>query len=432
MMKRALAIVAGVVALAAGGLAAAYFLTRQPELARTSERPSFGRKTVSQGEVLAGLGGCATCHTAEGGAPFAGGRAIETPFGVLYASNITPHPESGIGGWSREAFARAMRRGVSRTGALLYPAFPYDHFTRASDEDIDALYAYFMQGVQPEPARPPANAMAFPFNIREGLALWNALFLKPGPGAAEPGKDEEWSRGAYLAQGLGHCGACHSPRNQLGAVDASRAYSGALVNGWYAPALNAQSPAPAPWTKASLANYLTDGWDKAHGIAAGSMTPVVDALRELPEDDVFAVAAYVASLDTRSEAEKAELARKAQAFAEQAEWDPQGRDAKPSDDPGARVFQARCAECHRAGGRSVPLGLNSPLNQPDPTNVVRVVFAGIKPPRGALGKSMPALGAQMSDQEAAALVRFLRARFTTREAWTDVEEVIGRERARRP
>lgn len=426
-MRRGILIVIVVAVVGGLGWAAAAWSMRHPELARSNERASFGRKTVAQGETLAALGGCATCHTKDGGQPYAGGRAIETPFGVLYASNITPH-ENGIGGWTREAFARAMREGVSRDGRHLYPAFPYDHFTRVVDEDIDALYAFFMQGVSAEPDRTPASAMSFPFNVRPGLAFWNALFVTPARHVNDATKSAEWNRGAYLAQGLGHCGACHSPRNALGAVQASRAYDGALVNGWYAPPLNGNAFAPIPWTKAALANYLTDGWDKDHGIAAGSMISVVDGLRDQPEDDVFAVADYIASL-ALPRADHADAAAKARAFADKAEWD-SARDAGQGGE-GARVFQARCAECHRVGGKSVPLGLNGPLNYPDPTNVVRVVLEGLKPPRGSLGKSMPAFREQLSETETVALARFLRERFTTRAAWADLEAVVRRERARR-
>jgi len=431
-MRRALAfiVIAGL-----AGLIGFILATNKPELPPAGAIKDYGRKTVSQGELLAALGSCATCHTRDGGKPFAGGRAIETPFGTLYSSNITPHKESGIGQWSLAAFTRAMREGVSRTGAYLYPAFPYDHFSRVNDEDMEALYAYFMQGVPAQADKPPANAMSFPFNVRQGLAVWNALFLRPDLPKPGPGQDAEWARGAYIAEGLGHCGACHSPRNALGAIDAKRAYAGAFVNGWYAPALDASSPAPIPWTKTALVNYLMDGWDKHHGLAAGSMGPVSSALRDQKEDDMFALAAYVVSLagPAKTAQAQAEAEQKAMARVDKTEWDP-ARDNSPPGaaiDPGQRLFQSRCAECHKKGGKPAPLALNSALNLPDPTNVVRATFEGIKPPQGALDRSMPAFRNQITEADMVAVVQFMRARFTERGPWTNLEEIVRRESQRK-
>jgi mono/diheme cytochrome c family protein len=431
-MRRAFAFIVVVAGLA--GLAG-FIATNKPEIAPVGEVKDYGRKVVAQGETLAALGGCATCHTRQGGKPLSGGRVIETPFGALYASNITPHKENGIGQYSLAAFTRAMREGVSRNGDYLYPAFPYDHFSRVNDEDIEALYAYLMQGVSAQPDKTPANAMSFPFNIRQGLALWNALFLNPTLPKPGPGQDSEWARGAYIAEGLGHCGACHSPRNALGAIDGKRAYAGAFVNGWYAPALDASSPSPIPWTKTALVNYLMDGWDKHHGLAAGSMGPVSTALRDQKEDDMFALAAYVVSLagppkspQAQAEAEKAAMAR-----VEKTEWNP-ARDNSPPDaaiDPGQRMFQTRCAECHKTGGKPAPLALNSALNLPYPTNVVRATLEGIKPPQGALDRSMPAYRNQITESDIVAVMKFMRARFTGREPWTNLEEVVRREIQRR-
>lgn len=433
-MRRAVAFLFILVVVALAGVAGAMFAITKPEIAASSDAANFGRKVVSRGETLAALGGCGSCHTRDGGQPYAGGRAMETPFGVIYSSNITPHKENGIGAWSLAAFTRAMREGVSRSGAYLYPAFPYDHFSRVNDEDMEAVYAYFMQAVQPRPDKPPANAMAFPFNIRQGLAVWNALFLDPKTPTPPAGADPDWARGAYIAEGLGHCGACHSPRNLLGAIDQSRAYAGAFVNGWYAPALDKSAPAPIPWTQKSLVNYLMDGWDKHHGLAAGSMAPVSSALRDQPEDDVFALAAYIVSLTgQRSAQDQAAAEAKALALVDRTEWDA-ARDNAPPDakiDAGQRLFQNRCAECHKKGGKPAPLALNTALNLPDPTNVVRATLEGIKPPRGALDRSMPAFGHQISQAETVAVVNFMRARFTERGPWSNVEDVVRRERQRK-
>ncbi|MDB5569315.1 MAG: putative alcohol dehydrogenase cytochrome c subunit [Hyphomicrobiales bacterium] len=423
-------------ALIAAGAAALMLLPVFPPeipLAPDAKSASFDRKLAARGETLAMLGACASCHTREGGAPYAGGRALATPFGTIYSSNITPDVDKGIGGWTLAAFTRAMREGVSRDGTHLYPAFPYDHFARVTDEDVAAIYAYFMRSVDPAADAPPVTNLGFPFNIRQGLALWKAMYL-PKPMQNDPAKDAEWNRGAYLAEGLGHCGACHTPRNLLGAVKTGQdAYGGALVNGWYAPALNKASPAPVPWTTKALVNYLMDGWDAQHGIAGGSMTAVVNALRDQNEDDVFAIAAYVMSLQggQRPQSQQEARERDAKAFADKAEaGEPAGLAQDAQMQAGARVFAARCAECHKPGGRSAPLALGAAAHLPDPINVVRATMEGIKPPQGSLGRSMTAFGQQLSDAEIAAVTRYVRARFSAQPAWSDVDGAVARARGR--
>ncbi len=201
------------VALAAIALGYAW----QPAIAPLEGTPGpFSAEQIARGERLAALGDCAVCHTREGGPRNAGGRALPTPFGTIYSSNLTPDRASGIGGWSYPAFERAMRHGVARDGSYLYPAFPYTAFTRTRDEDLKALYAYLMS----QPAvhsETPANQLPFPFDQRQLMAGWNLLFLEPGAYRDEPTRNQQWNRGAYLAEGLGHCSACHSPRNALGA-----------------------------------------------------------------------------------------------------------------------------------------------------------------------------------------------------------------------
>ena len=196
---------------------------------------TFDPALVARGEQLVHVGNCAGCHTAQGGRPFAGGRPLETPFGTVFATNITPDPETGIGRWSRKAFVRALREGVALNGDLLYPAFPYDHFTHASDSDIDALYAFLMTRPAVQ-ARTPANRLKEPFGFRPLVAGWNLLFLHKGPLVDEPGQSADWNRGRALAEGLAHCGGCHTPRNELGAERSDHAYDGAWTEGWYAPA----------------------------------------------------------------------------------------------------------------------------------------------------------------------------------------------------
>ena len=227
---------------------------------------AFAPELVAKGAALAAGGYCAECHTAKGGQQFAGGYAMATPFGLLYSTNITPDPETGIGTWSEAAFARAMRHGVARDGSLLFPAFPYDHFTKLSDGDVQALYAFFMTRA---PVRAPAhaNGLPFPLNVRYLQAGWRLLFFRPGRFEPDAGKGAEWNRGAYLAEGLSHCGACHTPRNLLGAEKSGAAYAGAGVDNWIAPPLTAANLDPVPWT--SGARRVSAKWHERSSRVGG-------------------------------------------------------------------------------------------------------------------------------------------------------------------
>lgn len=245
----------------------------------------FPAELVAKGEALAGAGYCATCHRVKGGQPYAGGYGMPTPFGVIYSTNITPDPDSGIGRWSEAAFMRAMHEGVSRDGSHLYPAFPYDHFTKVTDEDVRALYAFLMTR---EPVSAPAqqNTLPFPFNIRALQAGWKLLFMDQGSYRPVAGKSEAWNRGAYLAEGLSHCAACHTPRNLLGAEKtADDSYAGAMIEGWFAPALTAANTTPLPGPRMSCSPtcvaeqppctaLLRARWRKSCTTWAGFPTPI--------------------------------------------------------------------------------------------------------------------------------------------------------------
>ena len=273
------------------------FFAQRPEIppATPPDRAGLDPELVERGATFALLGACETCHTAPGGAPFAGGRAIQTPFGTIHSTNLTPHPGTGIGTWSEAAFVRSMREGIDREGNLLYPAFPYTHFARTSDADLAALYAYLMV-LDPVEATAPANALRFPASVRPFMAVWNLIYHDPAPFEPDPERSETWNRGAYLVEGLGHCGACHSARDALGGIAEDGRYAGGAAEGWHAPALGPGSPAPIPWSDLAIVNYLLDGWDMDHGVVAGPMTPVVDHLYEISEDDAFAMAEYLLSL----------------------------------------------------------------------------------------------------------------------------------------
>jgi mono/diheme cytochrome c family protein len=250
---------------------------------------------LPRGSELSLIGNCNTCHTNDGGAPYAGGRPIPTSFGTIYSTNITPDPETGIGRWSEESFLRAMHEGIRRDGAHLYPAFPYDHFTKLSADDVRAIYAFLMTR-DPVRAETPANDLAFPFNIRALLAGWKLLSFERGEFRPDAAQTAEWNRGAYLAGGLAHCGACHTPRNMLGAEKRGQLFSGGEIEGWHAPALNAASPAPTPWSAEQLMTYLRDGFVERHGVAAGPMQPVANNLSRVSAQEVNAIATYLGAI----------------------------------------------------------------------------------------------------------------------------------------
>jgi mono/diheme cytochrome c family protein len=403
-------------------VAAALALAWHPAIVPLATPATFDPAQVARGAQLARLGYCASCHTAASGQPYAGGRPLRTPFGTIYGTNITPDRDTGIGLWSEAAFVRSMRKGIDRAGRHLYPAFPYTHFTRLTDADLSALYAYVMTR-PPVRAETPANDLRFPYNLRPLLAGWNFLFLHKGPFNPDPSQSEAWNRGAYLSEALSHCGACHTPRNRLGAEDASRPYGGGEAEGWWAPPLDNTSPAPIPWSEASLFAYLRS-WDERHGGAVGPMAPVSSDLAAVPEAEVRAIAAYFASSlgpptpDRRQHAET--LLNRAEAGAGSDFGHPQG----------AAVYAGVCATCHERGGQ-VPftvrsLAQHTTLSGFDPRNVIRVVLHGIQPPEGAIGGIMPGFAGTLTEAQVIDLMAYLRARFSDQPPWADAAEQVRR------
>jgi mono/diheme cytochrome c family protein len=376
---------------------------------------AFDAAQVAAGARLAALGDCAVCHIGAEGRAYAGGLALPTPFGTIHATNITPDPETGIGRWSLVAFGRALRSGIARDGSHLYPAFPYDHFADLTDDDIAALYAFLMTRPAIR-AMAPANHLAFPVNFRPLLAGWNLLFAHRHPFRSDPARPELLNRGAYLVATIGHCGACHSPRNSLGGEERHQALSGGQAEGWDAPALNAASTAPEPWTAAQLFAYLQTGSDERHGAAAGPMAPVIREMARVPEADVQAIAAYVASLMPAGPP-------------------PAAVPPRPDEDgsPGAVLFAGACAACHGAGvapdaaGR-VPLALSTDLAAASPTNAIRVVLAGLQPPAAASGPFMPGFAEVLADDQIAALLQHLRQDRAGRPPWPDLAQAVRRAR----
>ena len=422
-------IIAGAAAVALiGGAVAAFAVTWRPAIAEIDPpaSQSFDPGLVKRGRDLAAIGNCSDCHTAPGGKTLAGGLAVPTPFGAVYSSNITPDPQTGIGRWSEAAFQRAMRSGVDRGGHHLYPTFPYDHFTNVNDEDDRALYAYLMTRVA---VRAPAHAndLAFPFNQRFIVAGWKLLFLKGGTYKADSSQSAEWNRGAYLVEGLAHCGACHTPRNALGAERTSASFSGGDVDNWHAYAINAQSPAPRPWTADALFHYLRYGWDSDHGVARGPMAEVTANLSSVPENDVRAIAVYMTSAFGPPPRDRSPQANATPADAKPPS-EKRSSEKPAADNAGASIYQAACATCHETD-RPLPysgidLRLSTSLSAPDPRNAANVILAGIRPVNGERSPIMPGFANSMTDDQIAALLTYLRERFSAKAAWSGVEQVV--------
>jgi mono/diheme cytochrome c family protein len=415
-----------VAALAIAGAVMAFAVTWRPAIAAI-EPPSpqsFDPGLVKRGRDLAAIGNCNNCHTVRGGRDFAGGLAVPTPFGTIYSSNITPDAETGIGRWPEAAFRRAMRSGVDRDGQHLYPTFPYDHFTNVSDEDDSALYAYLMTRT-PVHAPARANQLAFPLDQRFVIAGWKLLFLRRGTWQPDPAQSAEWNRGAYLVEGLAHCGACHTPRNALGAERTSAQFAGGDVDNWHAYAINAQSPSPVPWNAEALFAYLRNGWASDHGVARGPMAQVVANLSAVPEGDIRAIATYMASVsgaptpEAKRRGDEALLQTRSPAI-----------QATAANASGEAIYLAACAPCHETGKRPLPYGgvnlaLSTAINGPDPRNATNTVLSGVRAIEGERSPIMPGFASSMNDEQISALLKYLRARFSNQPAWSGVEKTIA-------
>ena len=358
---------------------------------------------IARGAYLARAGDCMACHTARGGLPYAGGRGLATPFGTVYAPNITPDAQTGIGAWTADDFWHALHNGIARGGRLLYPAFPYPNMTKTTRADADALYAY-LRSLAPvrQPNQP--HALRFPYDRQIVLAGWRLLYFKPGVYVPQPARGADWNRGAYLVEGLGHCAACHSPRNGLGATGAR--LSGGMIPtiGWYAPALDAAGEAGLrDWDQAHIVQLLRTGV-APRGAVFGPMAEVVgQSLQYLSDADAGAMAAYLHALP--------------------GDPGPRQPSAPPSDavmKAGRDLYEHHCADCHGADGRGTriagqpaypPLAGNGALTMADPVNAIRIVLNGGFPPATAGNPrpfGMPPYSPQLDDAEVAAVVTYVR------------------------
>ena len=369
------------------------------------KEPQFA-SVIARGEYLARAGDCVACHTARGGEPYAGGLATPTPFGTLYSPNITPDRQYGIGDWSEQDFWRAMHDGIAPGNRLLYPVFPFTHFTKISRPDVDAIFAY-LRSLPPAATPNHPNEMPFPYNQRSTLVFWRALFFRPGRFQPDPKQSAEWNRGAYLVEGLGHCGMCHSAYNALGAVDPNAQLAGGLipVQNWYAPALNSSNELGlGAWTNDELAQYLKTGVS-IRGATYGPMSDVVfHSLQYLSDPDLQAIAVYL-----RSQPERASPSNK-----QRLEVSPQL--AAELVQQGKQIYVNHCAACHQLDGRGSglqypPLAGNPSIAMQPGTNAIRMVLLGGFQP-GTKGNprpySMPPFGQLLDDHDVAAVVSYIR------------------------
>lgn len=349
---------------------------------------------VQRGEYLATAGDCISCHTADGGKSFAGGYRIDTPFGYLLAPNITPDPETGIGRWTADEFYRALHEGVNRRGQDMYPAMPYVFYTRVTRPDSDAIFAY-LKSLPPVRNVVNVNHLHFPFNQRWTMAGWRELFFSEGTLKPEPAASAAWNRGAYLVEGLGHCSACHSPRDVLGGIERRHEYTGAEIDGWFAPNISSNLHVGlGSWTAEEIATYLKAGARKGGTTAVGPMAEVVhSSTSRLTDGDLAAMAEYLKTLPPESplRAEKAA--------------------PRESQVRGASLYMDHCSACHQAKGRGMPgifppLASNGAVIARDPGNVLQAVLKGIPMQNGYV--PMPSFASQLNDQETADVANYVR------------------------
>jgi mono/diheme cytochrome c family protein len=357
--------------------------------------------TVQRGAYLARAGNCMACHTARGGTPYAGGRAIDTPFGTVYAGNLTPDADTGLGSWTTADFWRALHHGRSKDGRLLYPAFPYPNYTLVTRADSDALFAFLrsLPAVK-QPNKP--HALRFPYNLQASVAVWRALYFTPTAFEPAPAKSALWNRGSYLVRGLGHCVACHGSRNVLGAISEDIELGGGLIpmQNWYAPSLTASHEAGvAGWTEDEIVALLKNGVSPRASVMGPMAEVVFRSTQHLSDADLRAMAVFLQDLPAQPKRKRPEVER-----AEPNVWH-----------TGAKLYTDRCASCHGELGEGVhgypPLAGNRAVVLPLPHNVVKaILYGGFAPSTAGNPRpyGMPPFGWALNDEEVAAVATYIR------------------------
>jgi mono/diheme cytochrome c family protein len=399
---------------------ATVYLLRPGTLPQLQKQPTnAATEIIDRGEYLARAGDCVACHTEPNGQQFAGGRAMPTPFGNLYAPNITPDDETGIGLWTADDFYRMLHTGVSRDGSLLYPAMPFANYTRVTRADSDAIYSYLMS-VAPVKRQNRPQELRFPFNQRELLLGWRTLYFKEGEFTPDPKQSAEWNRGAYLVDGLGHCSMCHTAINALGGSSESKAFEGGMIpnQNWYAPSLTSNREAGlGDWPLQDIADLLQVG-TASRGAVYGPMAEVVyNSLQYLSDEDARAMAVYLKSLPQRESAPPPPS---------------QARLVDPSVmELGRKIYAHQCAVCHGDEGQGhapafPPLAGNQSITMSSPVNSIRMVLNGGYAPgtkKNPRPYGMPPFSHVLNDEEVAAVVTYIRV------AWNNTGTPVAPEQA---
>ena len=383
---------------AAGPLLLAALLALLPGRAR-AEPNAQDSTTIERGRYLTVMGDCEACHTAPGGTPFAGGRPIETPFGTIPSSNITPDRDTGIGAWSDHDFVNALQKGRGRDGAHIYPAMPYTYTARVTRGDALTIRAYLA-------TLPPARnvvgptSIPFPLNIRAFIGVWNRLFFREGVFRPDPSKSEEWNRGAYLVTGLAHCGMCHTPKNMLGGDQASRALQGYALQGWFAPNISNDGwRGLGGWSAGDIVDYLRAGHNRFAGASGPMAEEVAKSSSRISGADLRAIAVYLKDQPGQNDARPAAA-------------DPNG----PVMRAGKAIYADRCSACHGPDGGGVAglvprLGGSAAVQSSDPTSVLRVILRGansVATAAAPTGPAMPSFAWVLNDAQVAAAATFVR------------------------
>ena len=385
-------------ALAVGTLALGLMSQASPARAAAANA-----EQIAHGEYLTNMGDCVACHTPVGAPRFSGGRYLETPFGEIASPNLTADKETGIGTWTDDDFYRAMHEGIRKDGEPLYPIFPYTWFTKVTRDDALAIKAYLFS-LPPAHAPQKPNRMTFPFNVRQGLSAYNAVFFKPGTFKPDPSKSDKINRGAYLVEGLGHCGACHTPRNFALAPKMEQSFAGAKIPGqsWYAPNISSDpGEGIGDWSEDQIATFLKNGAVQGKGVAFGPMSETVhDSLSKISDEDLHAIGAYLKSTPSHDVSEDQVPAAYASASG-----------------PGAGTYLSYCASCHQRDGKGIagaipPLAGNGAVDTKEAQNSIRVILGGLQ----AVGDwgPMPSYGADMTDQQIADVTNYIRTAWGNR------------------
>lgn len=377
---------------------------------------------VTRGQYLTRAADCEACHTSKGGVPYAGGLAFKLPFGTLYSPNITPDKETGIGNWTDADFINALHKGIAPDGSRFYPAFPYPSYTLLTNDDALAIKAYLFS-LKPVHQTTPENTLAFPFNQRWGMVFWSLFYNGDERYRPNPSQSAEWNRGAYLAEALGHCGECHTPRNLLQAVDNKKKFSGAVTAGWRAYNITQdKATGIGSWDLKTTANFLAHGHVEGFGTASGPMGEAIDmSLRHMTPEDINALVVYLKTIpaiaDTSLPVPKTMLAS---AFPSDHEMSENQR--------GAMVFAGACAACHSWTGKSAVLSYadfigSRTVNDPTARNVAQAIVWGVTrhTPDGVV--KMPAFGSAYTDDEIAAVSNYITARFGAEKSRITADEV---------